>query len=163
MFYLGAARKEIPRARLFAPIGGRTAPYVVFHPMASLPAKTWPAASFAAVAEHASSHWNLEPIFIGAANDDLSPFRHWRIVGGAPLSEVKSLISGASMFLGNDSGPAHMAAAFGVPLAVIFAGSDHVVWSPWRANAEIIVAQGSIESVRVEAVVHALERLRVAA
>ena len=163
MFYLGAARNEIPRARLFAGRADRTAPYAVFHPMASLQAKAWPAASFGAVAEHASSHWKLEPVFIGAANDDLSPFRHWSIVAGAPLSEVKSLIAGASMFLGNDSGPAHVAAAFGVPLAVIFAGSDHEVWSPWRANAETIVARGPIESVRVESVVQALERLRVAA
>ena len=43
---------------------------------------------------------------------------------GAPLAEVKSLLAGASLFVGNDSGPAHMAAAFGVPVVVIFGSSD---------------------------------------
>ena len=36
------------------------------------------------------------------------------------LSETKSILAGASFFLGNDSGPAHMAAAFGVPLLALF-------------------------------------------
>lgn len=163
MFYLGAQRMEIPPAQLFARPAEHKAPYAVFHPLASLPSKTWPASSFAAVAEHASTRWNLEPVFIGAANDDLSAFRRWSIVAGAPLSEVKSVLAGASLFLGNDSGPAHIAAAFGVPLAVIFGDSDHEVWSPWRANAETIVAQGSIETVHPDSVIQALERLRVAA
>jgi ADP-heptose:LPS heptosyltransferase len=163
MFYLGAPRIEIPPARLFASPPERTAPYAVFHPMASHPSKTWPARFFAAVAEHAELHWNLKPVFIGGPGDDLSPFRCWCIVAGAPLSEVKSLLVGASLFLGNDSGPAHMAAALGVPLAVIFAGSDPQVWSPWRANSETIVAPGPVESLPPGSVIRALERLRVAA
>ncbi len=53
MFYLGAARMEIPRARLFAsptPLGGH---YAVIHPFASEPGKTWPAERFCEVGANA--------------------------------------------------------------------------------------------------------------
>ena len=71
------------------------------------------------MAAHLRSH-GLDPVFIGAAADDLSPFREFRTISGAPLSEIKRLLASASLFVGNDSGPAHMAAAFGVPVVVDF-------------------------------------------
>ena len=74
-----------------------------------------------------------------------------------------NLIAGASAFVGNDSGPAHIASAFFIPSVVIFGNSDADVWGPWRARAEALVADGPIESVETGQVVRALERLRVAA
>ncbi len=35
----------------------------------------------------------IEPVFIGAAADDLSPFRAFRTLPGAPLAEIKSLLA----------------------------------------------------------------------
>ena len=52
------------------------------------------------------------------------PFAAFRTLQGAPLGEIKTLLAGASLFVGNDSGPAHMAAAFGLPVVVIFGASD---------------------------------------
>jgi ADP-heptose:LPS heptosyltransferase len=130
--------------------------------LASAPDKTWTAAGFLAVARYLSERWRLDPVFIGAAAEELEAFAELRVVGGAPLAEVKALMAGASVFVGNDSGPAHMAAAFGVPQVVIFGNSDAEVWAPWKATAETLVAQGPIESVRVEEVIGALERLKVA-
>ena len=82
----------------------------------------------------------LEPVFIGGGGDDFSPFRAFRAVAGAPLSEIKRLLAGASLFVGNDSGPAHMAAAFGVPAVVIFGASDPAIWGPWRTVSEVVTA-----------------------
>jgi ADP-heptose:LPS heptosyltransferase len=92
----------------------------------------------------------------------LAPFAAHRTVIGAPLTEIKSLMAGASLFVGNDSGPAHMAAAFQVPVLVIFGASDPDVWYPWRTRSEMLVARGRIGALPVAEVLAALERLRVA-
>ncbi|MGE5568132.1 MAG: glycosyltransferase family 9 protein [Rhodospirillales bacterium] len=162
MFYLGAARSEIPRARLFAERRTAGAPYAVLHPMASAASKTWPARNFLALADKLRESWGLEPVFIAGPGEDLSPFASYRTVAGAPLAEIKSLIAGASLFVGNDSGPAHMAAAFQIPLLVIFGASDPDVWYPWRARSEMLVARDGIAALPVDEVLAALERLRVA-
>ena len=163
-FYLGAERVEIPRARLFAEKAGTPdRPYVVIHPMAAAADKTWPADGFVEVARYLEQGWELEPVFIGGPGEDFAAFRGWRTVAGAALGEIKSLIACASLFLGNDSGPAHMAAAFGIPMVVIFGSSDPVVWSPWRTPAEVIQGPGGIHAVGVREVKDALESLRVRA
>ena len=100
---------------------------------------------------------------MGAPGEDLSPFAPWRTVSGAPLGEVMKLLRDAAFFAGNDSGPAHVAAAFGVPQLVIFGPSDPEVWAPWRTSAEILKANGGIGDISVERAIEAIERLRVAA
>jgi len=166
MFYLGAERCEIPRAKLYVEGQGKTGvgktgvlPYVVMHPVASAPDKTWPAERFLAVARRLGR----ECVFIGAADDDLSAFGEFRRVQGAPLGEVKRLLAGAGLFVGNDSGPAHLAAALGVPAVVIFGASEPEVWGPWKASAETVVARGAIGEVSAEEVLAAVERLGVPA
>lgn len=137
MFYLGAKRVDIPRAHLVAPLIVPPRPYAVIHPVAAKPEKTWPAPNFLAVADRLLP----EPVFIGAAHDDLSPFAAHRIVQGASLTEIKSLIAAASLFIGNDSGPAHIAAAFGVPSVLLFGPSDPHIWGPWRNSSVILSMQ----------------------
>jgi ADP-heptose:LPS heptosyltransferase len=130
--------------------------------MASTPEKTWPAERFQAVARYLGD-MRIEPVFIAGPGEDVSAFAEYNVVVGAPLAEVKSLVAGAALFIGNDSGPAHMAAAFGVPSVVIFAASDPVVWAPWRTQAEVLVAKHGIGKLQVKEVMQAVERLRVAA
>jgi ADP-heptose:LPS heptosyltransferase len=163
MFYLGAPVTEIPRAKLRVSAGG-PAPRAtaVIHPVAATPEKTWRADGFLAVADYLKGS-GLEPVFIGGAGDDLSQFRGYRTIAGAPLSEIKTLLSTASLFVGNDSGPAHMAAAFGVPAVVIFGDSDPAIWGPWRTVSQVIAAPGGISCVGAAQVVDALQRLRVPA
>ncbi len=78
------------------------------------------------------------PVFIAGPGEDLSAFREYRTIVGAPLGEIKSLLSGRSLFFGNDSGPAHMAAAFGIPVVAIFGSSDPAIWHPWRTASTVI-------------------------
>jgi ADP-heptose:LPS heptosyltransferase len=174
VFYLGAPICEIPRAKLVA--GGTACPtkaqgqcgtdafvcqpcgaYAVIHPFATAAGKTWGKGGFVAVAEHLKQS-GIEPVFIGAGGDDFSPFRPFRAISGAPLPEIKSLLARASLFVGNDSGPAHMAAALGVPAVVIFSASDPAIWGPWRTVSEVVVAPAGVAQV-----IDALARLKVAA
>lgn len=164
MFHLGAPMMEIPRARLFAAGGGVAArPYAVIHPVAAAPDKTWRADGFLEAARYLRDSCDLEPVFIAGAGESLAAFRGFSTLAGAPLGEIKSLLAGASLFLGNDSGPAHMAAAFGLPVVVIFGASDPDNWRPWRTPCEVLQAADGIQSVGDDQVLEALERMRVTA
>jgi ADP-heptose:LPS heptosyltransferase len=134
-----------------------TRTHAIIHPFATTAGKTWHAGGFLAVAQHLKQS-GLEPVFIGGGGDDFSPFHAFRAISGAPLSEVKSLVAAASLFVGNDSGPAHMAAALGVPAVVIFGASDPAIWGPWRTVSEVVIAPAGVAQV-----LEALARLRVAA
>jgi ADP-heptose:LPS heptosyltransferase len=163
MFFLGVERTWIPRAFVPAPEGrsphAPEASYAVFHPLAATPEKTWPAAAFLEAAAFVSENIGLQPVFVGGPGEDLSAFSKWRTVSGAPLREVAQLLRDASLFLGNDSGPAHLAAAFGLPLAVLFGPSDSEIWSPWRTVGKVLKAEGPISNISVADVIRALERV----
>jgi heptosyltransferase III len=166
IFYLGAPISEIPRAKLFppSPAPPPLAPRsTIIHAVAATPDKTWSAGHFLAVADHLAQS-GPAPIFIGGPDDDLTPFHRYPTIQTS-LSAVKSLLASASLFVGNDSGPAHMAAAFGVPSIVIFGASDAAIWGPWRTAGEVVTAPGgaSIGDVSVAQVLGALGRLRVPA
>jgi ADP-heptose:LPS heptosyltransferase len=159
MFHLGVPRREIPRASLRAAARGPGAPYAVLHPFAATRAKTWPAERFVRLARQLRREHGLEARIIGAAADDFAAFEEFPIHRGAPLGEVKSLLSRAELFIGNDSGPAHMAAAFGVPVLVFFGPSDPEVWAPWRTEYEQLTARGDCAEIPYERAAAALARL----
>jgi ADP-heptose:LPS heptosyltransferase len=159
MFYLGVPHSEIPRARLFAEPHSRRRPYAVLHPFASEPGKTWPQENFLAVAKHLDRELGVEPVFIAATSEDLSAFAEYTCFQGAPLEEIKSLLSGAALFIGNDSGPAHIAAAFGRPVVVLFGTSDLDNWHPWRTENAVLTSPGGIQSIEPSEVLAAIEAL----
>lgn len=162
VFYLGVPVQEVPRATVaglpgrseYAPEGG----YAVIHAVAATLEKTWPAERFAALARWLERERGLKSVFIGAAGDDLSAFAEFAVVKGAALGEMARLMRGAAFFAGNDSGPAHVAAACGVPSLVIFGPSDEAVWAPWRTRAEVLKS-AAIGEIRVEAAMAAAGRL----
>jgi ADP-heptose:LPS heptosyltransferase len=166
MFHLGVPRSKVPRAKL-PPYPDGPPAYVkeniaVIHPSATARDKTWAAANFGVVAKHLKES-GLEPVFIGAAGDDLSEFAQYRCVVGEPLKDVLKLVASAAVFVGNDSGPAHIAAAFGVPVVVIFGASDPAIWGPWRTTGEAVTSTEGIGGVKTAQVIAAVQRLRVSA
>lgn len=160
VIYLGVPRQEIPRANLAAEKHDPPQPYAVIHPIASAPDKTWPAERFLAVAEHLHTQWRVEPVFIAGAGESLAPFTRFRTLVGAPLARLKNVIASASFFVGNDSGPAHMAAAFGLPTAVIFGASDPLIWGPWKTVSAVLASPNGISDVRAADVITALAAMR---
>jgi heptosyltransferase-3 len=165
VFHLGVPESEIPRASLALPADVPRRPGVqpcqaVIHAVAANPDKTWPAERFLAVARYLTGA-GFEPVFIGGAGDDLAPFTSYRTLIGAPLSEIKALLGRSSLFVGNDSGPAHMAAAFGLPVVVIFGPSDPAIWGPWHTAGEVVQDPAGIAAIPVARVIEALDRVRV--
>jgi heptosyltransferase III len=157
MFWLGVPPSEIPRAKLIAEPAPALPPYAVIHPFASSPDKTWRPERFVEVARRLSG---LEPIFLAGPGDDTAPFESFRVWKNEPLARVKSLMSGAALFIGNDSGPAHIAAAFGVPVVVLFGSSEPTTWAPWRTESEVL---SGLANVSCDRVLTAIEALKVRA
>ena len=159
MFWLGVPRAEIPRAKLTAGIRPDYPPYVVMHPFAATAEKTWPSERFVEVAGRLRND-GLEPMIVAGPADDTSSFSNFQVIRNPPLSALKSLMSGADLFIGNDSGPAHVAAAFGIPVVVLFGPSDPVTWAPWRTESRVLTSRGSIGQIPVEDATTAAEALR---
>jgi ADP-heptose:LPS heptosyltransferase len=151
-FYLGLPRQEIPRARIFvsaehmawwkqrrARLG--LAPgqeYVMVHPTALYATKQWAAEKFAQLAADLDREMGLKPVFSsgpdeGAALDAIQNASGFAIrrLESSSLGQLAAALSEARLFVGNDSGPAHMAAALSRPLVVIFGSSSSAIWGPW--------------------------------
>jgi heptosyltransferase-3 len=69
-------------------------------------------------------------------------------------------MSGASFFVGNDSGPAHIAAAYGVPCVVLFGPTDPEVWRPWRTQGRALQMPGGMQEISVAQVMQAVDALK---
>lgn len=115
-------------------------PYVVVHPGASVPARTWPAERHAGLVE-ALVGKGRRVVVTGAADDAaLTAF-----VAGAPrpevvdlggrtsLAELGAVLRGAEAIVVGNTGPAHLAAAVGTPVVSLYAPTVPAVrWRPWR-------------------------------
>jgi len=62
------------------------------------------------------------------------------------LDELRGLVARAQLFLGGDSGPAHVAATTATPMVVLFGPTTPEVWGPWRSPgaATALVDAGSL-------------------
>lgn len=54
------------------------------------------------------------------------------------IGELVAVIADAKLFVGNDSGPAHIAAAVKTPLVVLFGPASAERWQPWRAPSVLV-------------------------
>jgi heptosyltransferase-3 len=125
------------RARLAEARMGETR-FACIAPSAAFESKRWSVAGFAAVVDHLRDRYNLPSLVIaGPAEEhiarEVSERSHAKplVVAGLSLKELTAIIGMASIFVGNDSGPAHIAAALARPMAVVFGSSDSSVWHPW--------------------------------
>jgi heptosyltransferase III len=158
-FALGVDIAPIPRAGLAAAESPLQGKYAVLHAFASSPDKCWPLGRFCELARYLNL-WHITPVFLAGPDDDVTSLSDF-LIFREPLAGAKALLSRAALFVGNDSGPAHIAAAFGVPSVVLFGPSKPAIWGPWRTESEVVVAPEGMAAVSVSRVVAALERLRV--
>lgn len=121
--------------------------FAVIHPMAAFATKQWAMEKFARVAEELTGR-GLAPVAIvspkeRAAMDLLTRESTARVYGLDDLSlpEVTALASRARLFVGNDSGIAHIAAAAGAPCVVIFGSSNVAHWRPWTTYPYEVVRE----------------------
>ena len=128
-----AARRAV--ARRLDEAGLAPGAYAVFHPEASLETKRWPAERFAHLAEEIAGEYGLRAVTVGrdAATVASAAGDAGLAMVDLSLAETMALVEGSALFVGNDSGPAHVAAAFARPVVVIFGASNAELWRPWSA------------------------------
>ncbi len=130
---------------------GRRRPYAVIAPGTSAPIKRWPIERLGALAGKLIEHLGVDVVIAGADNDradadtlaaQLPGDRVTNLAGRIPLAELPDLLISACLFVGYDSGPAHLAASLGVPTVCIFSGvSDVIVWQPLGPAVTIVNGQ----------------------
>jgi heptosyltransferase-2 len=117
-------------------------PLVVLHPGSgsySL-ARRWPVERFAAVARALHAETGARVAVVGGPEDAAVTARLQQLLGAPPwltaqppaatLRETAALLARATLFIGNDSLPMHLAAAAGSPVIALFGPSNHQAWAP---------------------------------
>jgi ADP-heptose:LPS heptosyltransferase len=122
------------------------------HPGAGGRGKRWPATGFAAVLGSVSSLPRLAVVVHqGPADAEAVAALTEPAIARAivlrepPLPLLAGLLSHAAVYLGNDSGVSHLAAAVGAPSIVLF-GAERLIWRPWAEHVEpLVVSQTALE------------------
>ena len=128
-----------------AGLEGRT--LALIHPAAAFATKQWSSENFARVVEFLAER-GFATVAIAASNEtqvlnDLVSNCSVRIeTFDLSLPEVTALANRSQLFVGNDSGIAHIANAVGTPSVVIFGSSNVAHWRPWNnSRAEVVLEE----------------------
>jgi heptosyltransferase-2 len=109
-------------------------------------AKRWPAEAFAALADMLVEEAGAEVALIGAGEErDVSEevarlmrARPIFLTGKTDLAQTAAVLSVADLLVTNDTGPAHVAAAVGCPVVVIFGPTNPLTTRPFSTLAEVV-------------------------
>ncbi|MBT3635736.1 MAG: hypothetical protein HN531_02265 [Opitutae bacterium] len=70
-------------------------------------------------------------------NLEISEDRRVQVVRSVNLGKLrKMMVDQASVFLGNDSGPGHLAASLGIPTHIVFRSTERKIWAPLGPRVE---------------------------
>jgi lipopolysaccharide heptosyltransferase III len=103
---------------------GARADFAVIHPFSGSPRKNWPLDRFQALARRLE---RAMPVRWCAGLDD-PPLDNAVRIGD--LYELACWLAGARLYIGNDSGVTHLAAAAGTPVLALFGPTDPEIWAP---------------------------------
>ena len=108
--------------------------FAVIHPFSGSARKNWPLDRFREVASRLSMpvRWCAGP---EETLEDAVRFEN--------LYDLACWLAGARLYIGNDSGITHLAAAVGIPTLAIFVASDPEIWAPRGKRVQVLNARAS--------------------
>ena len=113
--------------------------FIAIHPFSGSPRKNWPLDQFDALAQALS-----QPVeWCATAEQGLGPRAPALIAND--LSQVARWLASARIYIGNDSGITHLAAAVGTPVIALFQASDPRLWAP-RGTSITLLESATLES-----------------
>ncbi len=125
--------------------------------------KCWPIERYADIVEEVVAIGLRAVVILGPAEEHLADrsflrsSRYVRIVQPPDLVQLAGLLQSADLYIGNDSGPSHIAAAVGVPSVVLFGPTDPALWAPRGRSVEVIESpDGDMDSLGVDSVLECL-------
>jgi len=140
----------------FPKSGGKgTANRITIHPGSGSKSKRWPLERFIELIEQLSHKYPFQlELLTGYAEDDISPMLKrdamidtCTLHHNEPLSSVLKLIQESLIFIGNDSGIAHLAGLSGTPSIILFGPSNPTVWKPLGKNISIILPDDGSKNI----------------
>jgi len=122
--------------------------FAVIHPFSGSSRKNWPLDRYRELARRLRIpvQWSAGP---EESLDDAVRFDN--------LYDVACRLAAARLYIGNDSGISHLAAAVGTPVVAIFGPTDPSIWAPRSAHVEIVA--GKLDEVSVDQVLAATDKL----
>ncbi len=116
---------------------------VTIHPGSGSPAKCWPAESCAALVRRLTA-----PVLLLEGPADAGACERLRALlppscptvraAGLSLLQSAAVVERSVLFVGNDSGISHLAAALGVPTVAVFGPTDPSVWAPLGRRVAVV-------------------------
>jgi lipopolysaccharide heptosyltransferase II len=123
-------------------------PRIAMHVGAGTPAKSWPAEHWRALIGRLVERLQAEVVLVGSSSDRtiaqaiLGPRPRPSVTdwsGRLGLVELAAALEQADLFVGADSGPAHLAAAVGTPAVVLFSGTNNPrQWQPCGEHVQVV-------------------------
>jgi ADP-heptose:LPS heptosyltransferase/GT2 family glycosyltransferase len=119
---------------------------VCVHPGVGNVMRQWPAAHFAQLIDRLVENHGVRVVLIGGGDEQAlgeevlaevaATDSVLSLIGRVPLADLPRLLSSCALFVGNNSGPKHIAAALGVPTVGIHSGVvDATEWAPLGPRA----------------------------
>ena len=142
-----AKAREGLRVALRAAGADPEGPIVCMHPGASWRPRAWRPERFAAVADWIQEHYHAQVVQVGSEDErDIEAAirsssrgaNGFWLTGVLSREEVVALIARSMLFIGNDSGLAHIAAACDVPSVVLFGPQNPNRFRPWSPRSLVL-------------------------
>jgi len=162
---LGEFDRALPRRLIAERAGGQ--PFIALSIGTKQPANDWGVENWRELCKQLCRLYPHRLVLTGAEEDRATSDAVIQGLGeravnlcGLRVRENAALIEGASLFVGHDSGPMHMAAAVGTPLVAIFSRLWRPgIWYPMSRQATVLYppSEGSIASIAPAAVLDAVE------
>ncbi len=130
---------------------------VVMHPGSGSTRKNWPVEKFGALGRWLLDEMAVQLLVVHGEADDmpvaqlinlLEP-RTVRFARGLKLVELAAVLERAALFIGNDSGVTHLAAALDVPTVAVFGPASTAIWRPIGDKVRVVAfGAGDTEQAR---------------
>ena len=135
----------------FAKVGRLDAgrPIAALHPGGAATGlfRRWPRENFEELALRLRRDLGLGVVLVGDASERtmlesiaLAAGDGVAVAAGPPLGHIAAVIAKCSVFVGNDSGPLHIAAALGVPVVGIYGPTSEVRTAPYGSGHSVLTA-----------------------
>jgi len=145
---------RVPRLPAAGSASGRHG--VALHHGSGSPTKNWPYELFTQLPYHLADR-GLDPAWItGPAENEAAAPRSTEEWRSLPLRELADRLAARRLYVGNDSGVTHLAAAVGCPTVVLFGATNPRVWAPRGPRVRVVRAHSAqISDVELEGVLAA--------
>ncbi|WP_169304751.1 glycosyltransferase family 9 protein [Chloroherpeton thalassium] len=122
--------------------------YVLVHPGAKWPPRRWPKEFYGELLRRLANDGVFCKVLVNQAETDLYEFFKSQVQPGKiemahtrDLMDLMAAVAGCTVFLGNDSGPSHLANLYGKPIIVLWGPGNYERIRPLGENVSIIIKE----------------------